>query len=139
MQEVESYEHKVQYYETDQMGIVHHSNYIRWFEEARSYILEKIGFGYKEMEEWGIVSPVLAVSAEYKTMTHYSDVVVIQAKVTYYNGIKLVLSYVVSDKATGQVRCTGESKHCFLNAEGRPISLKRSFPKIHKLFEKMLE
>ena len=39
------YKHLVQYYETDQMGIVHHSNYIRWFEEARSYILEENGFG----------------------------------------------------------------------------------------------
>ena len=41
--EVYSYKHKVQYYETDQMGIVHHSNYIRWFEEARIDFLEKIG------------------------------------------------------------------------------------------------
>ena len=40
------YKHLVQYYETDQMGIVHHSNYIRWFEEARSYLLEENGFGY---------------------------------------------------------------------------------------------
>ena len=134
MKEIEPYEHKVQYYETDQMGIVHHSNYIRWFEEARSYVLEKIGFGYKEMEERGIISPVLAVNAEYKTMTRYSDIVVIKTKVTSYNGIKLMLSYEVSDKETGKIRCTGESKHCFLNTEGRPISLKRSFPEVHSLF-----
>ena len=44
------YTHKVQYYETDQMGIVHHSNYIRWFEEARSDVLEKAGMGYDVME-----------------------------------------------------------------------------------------
>ena len=40
------YDHKVQYYETDGMGIVHHSNYIRWFEEARVDLLEQLGFGY---------------------------------------------------------------------------------------------
>ena len=52
------YEHKVQYYETDQMGIVHHSNYIRWFEEARVDVLDQIGIGYKKMEEAGVISPV---------------------------------------------------------------------------------
>lgn len=60
MKEIKPYEHRVQYYETDQMGIVHHSNYIRWFEEARTYVLEEMGFGYKEMEHCGIISPVLA-------------------------------------------------------------------------------
>ena len=133
---IKSYEHKVQYYETDQMGIVHHSNYIRWFEEARSFILEEIGCGYKEMEQCGIISPVLSVNAEYKTMTHYSDIVLIQAKIISYNGIKLSLSYEVKDKETNEIRCIGESKHCFLNVEGRPISLKRSFPEIHRVFER---
>ena len=42
-------EHKVQYYETDGMGIVHHSNYIRWFEEARVDLLEQLGFGYRDL------------------------------------------------------------------------------------------
>lgn len=133
------YEHRVQYYETDQMGIVHHSNYIRWFEEARTFVLEKIGCGYKKMEEGGIISPVLSVSAEYRSMTHYSDIVLIRTKVESYNGIKMQLSYTITDKETGEVRCTGESRHCFLNAEGRPLSLKRSYPEIHSLLEKMRE
>ena len=64
------YEHKVQYYETDQMKIVHHSNYIRWFEEARTAWMEEGGFGYAKMEEAGIISPVLEVDAKYKSMTH---------------------------------------------------------------------
>ena len=45
------YEHKTQYYETDQMGIIHHSNYIRWFEEARMDMMEQMGMGYAEMEK----------------------------------------------------------------------------------------
>lgn len=45
------YTHKAQYYETDQMGIVHHSNYIRWFEEARVDFFEKIGCSYKDIED----------------------------------------------------------------------------------------
>ena len=64
LKEIKPYQHQVQYYETDQMGIAHHSNYIRWFEEARSYILTEIGMGYEKMEEIGIISPVLSVSAK---------------------------------------------------------------------------
>ena len=56
-----AYSHKVQYYETDQMGIVHHSNYIRWFEEARTDLMEQMGLGYDEMEARGILSPVQTI------------------------------------------------------------------------------
>lgn len=139
MDAIKPYEHRVQYYETDQMGIVHHSNYIRWFEEARTFILEEMGFGYRKMEECGALSPVLSVNAEFKTMTHYSDIVLIHTKVISYNGIKLQLSYTITDKETGEVRCTGESRHCFLNTKGKPLSLKRSFPEIHNVFEEMME
>ena len=64
------YTHRVQYYETDQMGIVHHSNYIRWFEEARLDFMEKIGCSYAAVEASGIMIPVLSASCQYKTMVH---------------------------------------------------------------------
>ena len=54
-----AYEHKTQYYETDQMGIIHHSNYIRWFEEARVDFMDRCGFSYAQMEKDGLISPVL--------------------------------------------------------------------------------
>ncbi len=50
-----TYEHRTQYYETDQMGIIHHSNYIRWFEEARTDLMRQMGIGYDEMEGQGII------------------------------------------------------------------------------------
>ena len=114
MKEQQAYEHRVQYYETDQMGIVHHSNYIRWFEEARTEMLRRAGIGYGKMESLGIISPVLEVSAKYRTMTRFEDVVRIFVKIEKFNGIILVLSYQVEDKETGEIRCTGESRHCFL-------------------------
>ena len=131
------YEHKIQYYETDQMKIVHHSNYIRWFEEARVFILEAYNMGYDRLEALGIISPVLGVTAEYKSMSRFGESVQIEVKLTSYNGVKFALVYTIRDKATGEIRCTGESRHCFLNEEGKPISLKRSFPEIHQVFEEM--
>lgn len=133
------YEHRVQYYETDQMGIVHHSNYIRWFEEARTFRLEEAGFGYKKMEECGVIIPVLSVNAEYRSMVHFYDCVVVESRVTAYNGIKLSLAYRVLDKESGELRCTGESSHCFLDRAGKLLSLKRSFPEIHEMFLSLLD
>lgn len=130
------YRHKVQYYETDQMGIVHHSNYIRWFEEARISLMDQMGISYKKMEEMGIVSPVLSVEADFLRMVRFGGSVLIWAVISEYNGIKLTVSYQVIDKSTNMVQCKGVTKHCFLNEQGRPISLKKSYPEIHKLFEK---
>ena len=128
------YEHSTQYYETDQMGIIHHSNYIRWFESARIDFLRQAGVDYAAMEREGIISPVLAVSCEYKAMVHFGDVVLIETVVCSYNGVKLCLSYTVRDKETGEIRTTGESSHCFLNSEGRPVSLKKTAPHFHEVF-----
>ena len=131
--------HKVQYYETDQMGIVHHSNYIRWFEEARTDLMDQIGFGYEEMEKRGILSPVLSVEADYLRMVHFGDTVTIETHIQSYNGIKLTVAYEVIGDKTGMVHCRGTSKHCFINRDGRPLSLKQACPEIHRLFAGELE
>lgn len=138
MKEQQVYEHRVQYYETDQMGIVHHSNYIRWFEEARTEMLRRAGIGYGKMESLGIISPVLEVSAKYRTMTRFEDVVRIFVKIEKFNGIILVLSYQVEDKETGEIRCTGESRHCFLDEMGHPMSLKKEQKEIYQRFIDMM-
>lgn len=123
----EPYLHKAQYYETDGMGIIHHSNYIRWFEEARVDFLAQIGMPFEQVEARGIVSPVIRVVCEYKTMARFGETVRIRVRVTGYTGAKLFLAYRVEDAATGALRCTGESSHCFLCGE-RPVSLRRAAP-----------
>ena len=66
LKEMSTYIHQVNYYECDRMGVTHHSNYIRFMEEARVARMEELGYGYAKMEEDGIVSPVMSVSCEYK-------------------------------------------------------------------------
>ena len=68
------YQHLAKYYETDQMGIIHHSNYIRWFEEARIDFMNQIGLTYKTMEKEGIISPVLEVNCKYLQMMYFDDI-----------------------------------------------------------------
>ena len=63
---MEPYQHTVQYYETDKMGIVHHSNYIRWMEEARVAYLAQLGWNIEMLEAMGAISPVTGLEAHYK-------------------------------------------------------------------------
>ena len=122
------YERSVAYYETDKMGIVHHSNYIRWFEEARIDYLSQIGIGYGEMEAAGVIIPVLGVNCEYKTMARFPEIFQVKVEMKAFNGIRMKLSYTVTDKATGEIRCVGWTSHCFLNEQYKPVSLKKCRP-----------
>ena len=129
------YTHQTQYYETDQMGIIHHSNYIRWMEEARIAYMDYLGFPYKKVEECGIISPVLSVQCDYKSMTHFGEKVSIEVKLTSFKGVKYEISYVMRDEETQEVRAIGSSRHCYLKKDGQPANIKKELP---ALYEKIL-
>ena len=131
---IRPYEHVAQYYETDQMGIIHHSNYIRWMEEARMDLMSQMGFSYKAMEEMEIISPVLSVNCEYKSMVHFHDTVVIEARILEYNGVKMKMGYRMTDKETGELRTVAESEHCFLNESGGIVNIERDKPEFFSVF-----
>ncbi len=133
------YEHQIQYYETDQMKVVHHSNYIRWFEEARTDFMRQIGLPYEELEKKGILCPVLEASAKYLRMLKFGDTARIDLTIKEYNGIKLVISYQVVNKKTNMIHCKGETSHCFLTELGKPISLKKNYPVYHEKFISCME
>lgn len=122
------YIHKVQYYETDKMGITHHSNYVRWMEEARIEFLDQIGWSYVRMEEEGIISPVLAVDCRYKHSTTFSDEISVTVKVKEFKGVRLILEYTMKNRKDDFVVLTGTTEHCFLNTQSRPINMKKEFP-----------
>lgn len=125
---MKSYVRKINYYETDKMGITHHSNYIRWMEEARIDFLEQIGFGYAKLEEDGIVSPIIGVECEYKSPTTFGDSVEIEVGIEEFKGVQLVINYTVTKLGSGELVLRGRTRHCFLSGEGKPILLKKQFP-----------
>ena len=127
---MDAYRHKVQYYETDQMAIVHHSNYIRWMEEARIDFLSRIGCDYKTMEDNGIISPVIAVDCRYKVSARFGDTVTVRVWCEEFRGAKLKIGYEMTNQE-GALLATGHSEHCFLSPEGRVLNLKRSNPEIY--------
>ena len=133
------YTHKAQYYETDQMGIVHHSNYIRWFEEARVAFMDQMGFGYDKMEKSGVSSPVIEAKCAYRSSARFHDEVLIFVRIDQFTGTRMTVSYQVIDARDHTLRAEGETRHCFLNRQGRPVSLKKENPEAFRLFLSLAE
>lgn len=133
------YIRKAHYHETDQMGIIHHTNYIKWFEEARIAMMADMGVPYGEMEAQGIISPVLHISCDYGRMVRFDDEVVVHTSIMSYTGVKFSVAYKVTDAQGETVYVTGQSNHCFLNQAMRPVILKKSAPAMDAVFSKALE
>lgn len=125
------YQHKVQYYETDMMGITHHSNYIRWMEEARTAFLEQIGWPYDKLEEQGIISPVVSVACQYKQPSTFPDLITISVNVLICKGAKLSLAYRMTNQK-GEEICLAQSEHGFVTREGQPVRLKKVYPELYQ-------
>ena len=133
------YKRKAQYHETDQMGIIHHSNYVKWMEEARVAFLDYVGLGYGKVEKLGIVSPVAGISLEYKRQVQFGDEVEIRVEVQKYNGVVMEFHYEFYNLAKGEICTNATSRHGFLKGD-KIVSLKRELPELDKLMvEYMLE
>lgn len=122
------YIHTVQYYETDRMQITHHSNYVRWMEEARVSFLDQLNCSYNDLENMGIISPVVAINCKYLQSTTFADKISIIVDIKKFNGIKLVLVYKMLNLETEKIVCTGESSHCFTNKNGKILNMKTLKP-----------
>ncbi len=131
------YVHRVQYYETDMMGVVHHANYLHWMEEARIDFMEQLGFPYQRMEAEGVLSPVKAVHCDYRHSCTFGDSVTVSVSVESFNGVVTTIAYTMVNQA-GETVCTARSEHVFLNREGRFVRMKRVLPAFCEAVEALL-
>ena len=130
-----SVKHKVNFYDTDAMAVVHHSNYIRWFEEVRTEYLESRGFPYAKMEELGVMIPVLSVDCRYKRPVRFGQTVLINTVIEEFDGLRMKVGYKITDEETGKLMAEGHSEHCFVEAESfRPIRLDKAHPEMAAIF-----
>ena len=134
-----TYEREINYYETDKMGVVHHSNYIRYLEETRCKWLEELGMPFQEFEKQGITIPVLGVNISYKYHVTFGDTIIIKPYMKEYSGVRMTVGYEVVDKKTGLEVLFGETKHCFTNKELKPINLKKVNKEFSDKFANLLE
>ena len=132
------YERKINYYETDRMGIVHHSNYIRFLEEARCAFLDNVDMPYSLLENNGIMIPVLGVQCDFKHHVTFNDTILIDVSIKNFNGVRLTMQYNIKDKKTGEEVLIGETKHCFTDKNLKPINLKKHFCEFYEKFNTLL-
>ena len=125
------YKHTIQYYETDKMGITHHSNYIRFMEEARIHFLKEAGWPYDKLEEEGVISPVVGVTCDYKKTTTFPDELEIVVAVLEVSPVKFRLEYTMT--VSEKIVCTATSTHCLLSKDGRPISISKQYPEFYEM------
>ena len=130
---------KARYYETDQMGIIHHSNYIRWMEEARIDVLNQLGYPYRRFEEMGYISPVLHAECEYKKSVKFDDEVKIVVSLQDFGKVKFTLRYDIYNMSEGGcLSACGTTRHCFLNKDGRPVMMNREMKEFSETMQKFL-
>ncbi|MBK1809635.1 acyl-CoA thioesterase [Clostridium sp. YIM B02505] len=117
---------KVRYVETDQMGIVHHSNYYAWFEVGRTEFIKESGVSYSDMESKGIMMPLVESSCRYIVGAKYEDEVTIKTSVEELNGAKVIFTYEVIRDVDKVILAKGKTVHAFVNKDFKIINLKKN-------------
>lgn len=131
------YKIRVQYYDTDKMQVMHHANYIRYFETVRTEYLRSKGLAYSDMEEQDVLVPLLSVDATYKTPAVYDELITISCRIIKLGYASMEMAFEVRNAETGQLHATGHSRHGFTNAELRPIGLRKKNPEMYALFQRL--
>ena len=136
----DAYVRRVCYYETDKMGIVHHSNYIRWLEEARIDYTRRHGVSYADIEAAGVFMPVVEVSCRYKSPAVYDETVEIRTKLSFFNGVRAEYEYEIFSKDSGKKLAEAYSTHCFIDEKTRrPVNTGKALPEYCAAMKRIAE
>lgn len=109
---------EVRYYETDQMGIVHHSNYVRYFEYGRSRALISVGLPMNKLEEYGIMMPVVSVAVKYVMPARFGDTLRIVSRIEEEPKVKVIVETEIYNQKN-DLLCTGEVVLGFIHGDTR--------------------
>jgi acyl-CoA thioester hydrolase len=122
---------RVRYVETDQMGVVNHSNYFPWMEEARSELLRVTGLPYGELEARGYFLPVREAYCRYRSSLKYEDLVFVEAELLEFGWASIKIGYKIFLKKGHRLAAEGYTIHAFMDKEGKilkpPTFLKELF------------
>ncbi|HWR07935.1 thioesterase family protein [Sporomusa sp.] len=110
---------KVRFVETDMMGVVHHSNYFRWFEMARVEYLRQAGVLLNNLMAEDIVFPITDVDCKYRMSAKFDDYILIEAVLSEVSKVKMVFTYRVLREHDGALLATGCTQNAFTNKQGK--------------------
>lgn len=123
---------RARYGETDQMGIIYHPNYYIYFEIGRTEFLREMGgMSYKDMEEAGVMLPIVETHCKYRVPAKYDDQLIVRTMIKEMTAARITFSYQLIRAVDGVLLAEGETTSGFTNMEGRPINLKKKYPDIY--------
>jgi acyl-CoA thioester hydrolase len=114
---------RVRYAETDRMGVVYYANYFVWFEVARTEWLRAHGWTYREMEESGVLLPVIEAHCEYLRPARYDDEIEVHAEGQRASLARIAFAYDVRVRGQAEPVATGRTVHAAVGSDGRPCRL----------------
>ena len=115
---------RVRYAETDQMGVVYHSNHLIWFEVGRVEFLRQMGFSYRDMErEDGLFIAVAEAKCRYRAPVFYDEEVVVRTRLKTVRGSVIIFSYELARANTGVLLAEGETTHIVTNSNMKTAAL----------------
>lgn len=109
------------YADTDAMGIVYHTNYIRWFEIGRIELLRKMGITYSEVEKDGFYLPVTRVYCHYHLPAHYDEIVLVETRIAYLKRASIKFTYLIWDESRENLLTEGYTIHACTDRDGKII------------------
>lgn len=139
MEKYKYYERKINYYETDKMSVVHHSNYARYLEETRISMLDFYGLSLEMLENMGYIIPVLELRGCFKESIRFGETIKIVPKLIKVTNLKFYFKYTIYDEQMTAIKHTAESSHCFLDKDFRPVSLKKTAPELFSRLASLVE
>lgn len=128
---------RVRYKETDQMGVVYHSNYFVWFEIARTEMIKSIGITYTEIEATGLLMPVVDVNCQYQVPARYDDDLIIRVAIAKHTGVRTSFCYQVVRSTDEEILAEGETKHVYIDCDFKLKRLDKVLPKFHDKITKL--
>ncbi|HEX7057947.1 MAG TPA: thioesterase family protein [Bacilli bacterium] len=155
---------RARYQETDQMGVVHHANYLGWFETGRTEWLRSAGSSYHQLESLGLFLPLVDLSIKYRKPAHYDDLIAVYTSLTDFSAVRVQFDYEVRRIADapagaaalqsgqhaksgeggfgvapeGELLSSGSSRHMWLNREWKPARLDKIAPEVFRLLQSYL-
>ena len=116
---------RVIYADTDAMGIVYHTNYIRWFEAGRNELFRDMHMRYSEVEAAGYHLPLTQVHCHYLLPTRYDDVVLIETEIEYLKWVSIKFTYQIWDEPRQNIHAEGYTIHAFTDESGKIVRIPR--------------
>ena len=111
------------YADTDRSQVVYHANYLKFFEFGRATLMREADYPYKKIEESGFIYPIIKIEVNYFTPLFYDDLMYIHTCPGTLELVKLQFDYLITNAESGEIICTGFTRHCAVNMDSVPVEI----------------